>query len=317
MYTQAIKQQFDNDVAPYITEKSPPKSFREEKFAEPFIFIPSDTGLMVSESEYWDTYYHDSEIRYEWNNGILETKDMPTYMSIVCVDFLLDCIKQFLISNPIATLVTYEFGFKIDIQNKRKIRRPDYAVILKSNPIQMAPDDYSYSGTYDICIELLSDTKKQYITKDTVTRKKEYAYANVPEYYIIDINQKKHTAFYRLNQYGTYEKIKSKNGVIQSTVLPGFQFRMNDIYRRPNLIDLMDDDVYKHYMLINSQRDRQEKKQALQEKERALQEKERALQEKDSERIAKENAYKHLENERIEKENALKEIERLKKAMKS
>jgi len=72
----------------------------------------------------------------------------------------------------------------------------------------MAPGDHSYTGTYDICIELLSTTKKKYITKDTVTRKREYSTANVSEYYIIDIDKQKHTVFYRLKQLLTNKSIE-------------------------------------------------------------------------------------------------------------
>jgi len=326
MYTQTIKQSFDNEITTYIP-RVPRKSFRQKRDSEPFILLQSDAGLMVSESEYWENYYHDTEVRYEWNNGRLEVKDMPTHISIVCVNFLLDCIEQYLISNPIATLITYDHAFTLKAQKTKTIRRPDYAVILKSNPVQMLPGDYSYSGTYDICVELLSDTKKQYITKDTVTRKKEYANANVSEYFIVDINKQKHTAFYRLNQNGTYVKIKSQNGVIQSTVLPGFQFRIEDIYRHPNLIDLIDDDVYKNYMLLDYQKERQEKEKVRKEKEIIrkekeiirkekeiiLQEKEKERQEKEKERQEKEKERQEKEKERQEKEKIRKEKEKIRK----
>ena len=308
MYTQTIKQSFDNEITTYIP-RVPRKSFRQKRDSEPFILLQSDAGLMVSESEYWENYYHDTEVRYEWNNGRLEVKDMPTHISIVCVNFLLDCIEQYLISNPIATLITYDHAFTLKAQKTKTIRRPDYAVILKSNPVQMLPGDYSYSGTYDICVELLSDTKKQYITKDTVTRKKEYANANVSEYFIVDINKQKHTAFYRLNQNGTYVKIKSQNGVIQSTVLPGFQFRIEDIYRHPNLIDLIDDDVYKNYMLLDYQKERQEKEKVRKEKEIIRKEKEIILQEKEKERQEKEKIRKEKEKIRKEREKIRQEKE--------
>jgi Uma2 family endonuclease len=286
MYTQALHKSSGIEVKSHI-QRFPRKSFCQKLDVEQVLVQQSDAGLMVNEFEYWDKYYHDTTVRYEWNNGRLEIKDMPTYISIVCMNFFLDCLEQYLISNPIATLIKYDPAFTIIDQPKKTIRRPDYSVILKSNPVQIANADCTYSGTYDICIELLSDSKKKYISKDTVARKKEYAKAGVFEYYIIDINKRTHTAFYHLNKNGNYVKIRSKNGVIQSTVLPGFQFRIEDIYRNPNLIDLIDDDVYKHYMLLNFQKERKEKEILLQQ----------------------------LEKERIEKENIQKEIENLKKRL--
>ncbi len=41
----------------------------------------SADGLRVSEAEYWQTYYHDPDFTYEWNNGILEEKPMADYQS--------------------------------------------------------------------------------------------------------------------------------------------------------------------------------------------------------------------------------------------
>jgi len=274
MYAKAYEQSFETNMDIYI----PPVSPEPEKFDKPFIFIQSKPDCFVSESEYWNHYYHDKDTRYEWNNGRLEVKIMPTHISIVCVNFLLECFQQYLKYNPIATLITYDHGFSIKSGNTKQIRRPDYAIILKSNPIQMEPDDHSYAGTYDICIELLSGTKKDYITKDTVTRKKEYARAGVSEYYIIDIDKKKHTTFYRLDQYGRYVKIKPKNGIIQSTILPGFQFRLNDIYRHPDLEELIEDDVYKHYVLLDFQNEKRAKEKERLEKEKALKEIERLKQ---------------------------------------
>ena len=300
MYTQTSEQPFVNDMDTSI----PPvfsMPLHKKQLHAPMILLKSNAESKVSESEYWDKFYHDKLVRYEWNNGVLEVKDMPTYISIVCANFLLDCIRQYLHYNPIATLITCDLAFSFSIQNTKRIRRPDYAIILKSNPIQIALNDCSYAGTYDICIQLLSDTKKEYITKDTVTRKTEYANANVSEYYIIDINKQKHTAFYRLDSNGTYVDIKPKNGVIQSTVLPGFQFRIQDLYDPPDLNELIDDDVYQHYMLLDLQKERrdlQKERRDLQkerhEKEKALSEKEKALSEKEEALSEKEEAFKEI-----------------------
>ena len=289
MYTQ-IYEPFVNNLDTFIPLMPVPK----KQSPSPIIFKKPDNEYLVSESDYWNKFYHDELIRYEWNNGILELKDMPTHISIICANFLLECIQQYLKYNPIATLITHDHAFSINIENTKRIRRPDYAIILKSNPIQMQPDDYSYAGTYDICIELLSDTKREYVTKNTVLRKIEYANAKVSEYYIIDISNQTHTVFYRLDLHGNFVEIEPNNGVIQSTVLPGFQFREEDIYRHPDPNDLIDDDIYKHYMRLDLQKERRDLQQERRDKEKALSEKEKALNEKEHERIAKENALEEI-----------------------
>ena len=56
--------------------------------------------------------------------------------------------------------------------------------------------------------------------------------------------------------------------VIQSAVLPGFQFRISDLYRQPTLEEIADDPVYRDFIYLSYQA---EKQRAEQEKQRAEQ----------------------------------------------
>ena len=254
------------------------------------IFPPSDEGLYVEESVYWDMYYEDDFYKYEWNNGILEVKEMPTILSGFYARFFVNLIEQFFSVNPVGDLIITDIGFTILTPDKKIIRRPDFAIILKSNPVQPALSDRSYKGIYDICIEFLSDSKKKYVTKDTVNKKQEYSDASVKEYYIIDAN-KTYTAFYRLQNNGIYESIPLDNGIMRSTVMQGFQFRVNDIYECPDFKTLINDDIYKDYILLDYQKQ---------------------CKKAEEERKAKELALKEVEKERTAKEQALKELAQLK-----
>lgn len=69
------------------------------------------------------------------------------------------------------------------------------------------------------------------------------------EYYILDASDE-HMSFYSLTPQGDYAPITPVNGdVIQSTVLPGFQFRVSDLHRQPMLIELAEDEIYRHFVL--------------------------------------------------------------------
>jgi hypothetical protein len=35
----------------------------------------------ITEQEYWEHYYNDSETNYEWNNGCLEEKHMSDFIT--------------------------------------------------------------------------------------------------------------------------------------------------------------------------------------------------------------------------------------------
>ncbi|KPA09938.1 protein containing DUF820 [Candidatus Magnetomorum sp. HK-1] len=247
-------------------------------------------GLYVAESTYWEDYYEDPDFNYEWNDGRLEEKEMPTSLSDLIKQWLETLIFYYLNFNPIARQIKSELGFIINLPNKRSIRKPDLSLILKSNPDQLKDLDCSYNGTYDLCVEYLSDTRAEYVKRDTVDKKEEYCGGRVKEYFIID-SKKKHTAFYKLvnkgrNRY-SYEPLKPKNGIIRSQVLPGFQFRVKDLYLRPDPEYLYKDEVYKSYVKVDFQN---------------------VIKEKD-------DAIKAMEQEKRAKEEAIKEIERLKQIL--
>ena len=307
----------------------------------------SENGKYVSESDYWEYYYEDPDFNYEWNNGILEEKEMPTSFSDLIKQWFEIVIYYYLINNPIARQIKSELAFKIILSDKTSIRKPDFSLILKSNPDQLELFDRSYHGTYDLCVEYLSDSKAEYVNRDTVDKKKEYCGGKVNEYYIIDA-EKKHTVFYRLvnnkkENSCYYRKIRPQNGIIKSKILPGFQFRLKDLYLLPNPEELYKDDVYKSFVKVDYQNVLKVKEEAIQNAELEKKAKEEAIQNaelerkakeferkakeeaiqiaelerkaKEEERKAKEEAIQNAELERKAKENALKEIECLKQML--
>ena len=275
--------------------------------------------LRVSEAEYWKTYYEHPDCQYEWNNGLLEEKPMPDFLSISLYQCFLHLLKEYLTVFPQGRIMALEMGFRLELGKKKvSIRKPDLAVILHSNPVEAKLLDRSFDGVCDLCIEFLSDSTPSEVERDTVHKKEEYAKAGVAEYYILD-RLRKHTAFYALNEQGVYERMKSKEpGVIHSRVLDRFAFRLQDLEKQVAFEKLIDDPLYQPFLLKSFQQERQEKENALQREEKERQEKENALQREEKERQEKENALQREEKERQEKakerqekENALVEVERL------
>ena len=277
----------------------------------------SDAGIMVSEEEYWKNYYEHPDFRYEWNNGILEVKSVGDFASYVQSEFFYMLIKESIKASKMATLVGLDIGFKLVLPEKTSIRKPDLAVILKNNPVQIEPEHCTYKGCFDMCIEFLSDTDKKGLENDTVIKKLEYSQAGVKEYFILDRN-KTETAFYRLNSKGKYKRIKPRNRIIESQVLPNFKFRIDDLYSQPPLEELIKDDIYQPYVLINYQeqiqktkeeRLRAEKAEMSIETEKRKAKKERLRAEK--ERLRAEKERLRAEKERLRAEQAEEETQRL------
>ncbi|QTA80895.1 Putative restriction endonuclease, DUF820 [Desulfonema limicola] len=272
-----------------MEQLSPTRRQRQSKWLPP-VYYPdttneiSDEGLYVSEEEYWEKYYDHPDFSYEWNNGYLEVKPVTDLKGFLAYIWFQEILKHFLSVNPIATMVGLDIGFRLGLAHKTSIRKPDLAVLLNENPMIIEPDDCNYKGTFDLCIESLSYSSSREIKRDTKIKKKEYEGIGVREYYILDA-RKKETSFYRLNRSGIYEPMKPVKQVFKSKVLPGFQFRMSDLYKQPSLEQMAQDIVYQHFVLpfynMEKQRAEQEKLKAEQEKRRAEQEKLKAQQERE------------------------------------
>jgi Uma2 family endonuclease len=237
----------------------------------------SEDGLYVSEELYWAEYYERGDFSYEWNNGYLEEKPVGDYAQYQLYLWFSALLKDFLHVNPIARMIGLEMGFRMKLPKKVTIRKPDLGVVLNSNIAPLGDRERSYKGIFDLCIESISDSTRKMMEHDTVTKKLEYAAAGVTEYYILD-EQGRETAFYRLSSQGVYTPISPQNGVIRSTVLPGFQWRVADLYSLPEPPQLIEDPVYRTFAspYFRAERVRAEEERVRAEKERVRAEEERA-----------------------------------------
>jgi len=233
-----------------VAEQFPLQEYLTSNFIiddDPYEF--SEAGRAVSEKEYWEKYYSHLSFAYEWNNGYLEVKPMAGHDGIVLYTWFFELLIHFLTTNPIAKHLAIETAFKPSTKKKKSIRKPDLGVILNTNPVPFVSGDLSYYGICDICIEFLSYSSSWEIRRDTVVKKKEYEAAGVKEYFILD-DRGIDTYFFRLNRFGIYENIKPFPGnIICSEVLPGFQFRISDLYTQPSAINMTKDEVYYSYVL--------------------------------------------------------------------
>jgi len=80
--------------------------------------------------------------------------------------------------------------------------------------------------------------------------------------------------------------------IIRSEVLPGFQFRISDLYRQPELTELTEDPVYKTYIMTEYQAE----KRRTEESEKVL-----LLEKQKSEKLVEKLRALGLSAEEIEK----------------
>ena len=218
-------------------------------------FAP-DNGRYVTKEEYMAVYYEGLDANYEWNNGYLEAKPVASILQSKLHLWFLMLLHYFLKEQNLAEMMILEIGFDMTVldpdkpgQMKEVIRKPDIGVVRHDNPVTLHEQDRKFKGICDICVESISDSARSEIIRDTVLKKAEYEFAAVKEYYILDPTGE-HMVFYTLSPAGTYvEMVPDAAGVIRSTVLPGFQFRVDDLYRRPDFTELALHPVYSGYLL--------------------------------------------------------------------
>ncbi|MCB0061213.1 MAG: Uma2 family endonuclease, partial [Caldilineaceae bacterium] len=112
-----------------------------------------------------------------------------------------------------------------------------------------------------------SHSSQTEIDRDVIQKKNEYAAAGVQEYYILD-ERNKETQFYRLSPAGIYLSIPMPDGIVRSSVLPGFQFRLSDLYRLPDPPEMIEDVVYRDYVSPYLRAERMRAERAEQERDR-------------------------------------------------
>lgn len=306
-------------VVPSITEHSSPQtngSYQQQESAERA--DAPDDGRYVTLEEYWANYYTHEDASYEWNDGYLEAKPMSTLVQYRLFLWFLKLLHEYVTFYENAELMSLETGFTMTVPNPKKpgqmkktVRKPDLAVILHSNSVQWGEHDHSYKGICDLCVESLSDSRPSEILRDTNIKKSEYAFAGVQEYYILD-PENRYMIFYELTANGMYVELQADAaGVIRSKVLPGFQFRLNDLQRLPSFEELLTDEVY-YYVLPGYraalQRVVDVQEHAEQERQRADQEQQRADQEQ--QQAAQERQRAEQERQRAEQEQQRAEMER-------
>ncbi len=129
----------------------------------------------VTEVEYWEKYYDYPDVTYEWNNGYLEERPVSDYATYQTYEWFWELLEHYLTTQPIAKTVGLGIGFRLALLQKTVVRRPDLGIILNSNSVPILPKDRCYKGTFDLCIEAVSDSTQADIERDTKDKKTEYA----------------------------------------------------------------------------------------------------------------------------------------------
>jgi hypothetical protein len=268
----------------------------------------------VSETEYWENYYTYPDKVYEWHNGELEEKTVSEHLTYLTYIWFSELLNHYFRTHPIAKPAGLEMGFRLILPDEVNIRRPDLGVVLNNNPVPLLPNDSSYKGIFDMCIEAISESSAKEITRDTVIKKAEYARNGVREYFILD-GHKTHTTFYYLSTKGIYLPHKPlKGGVLKSKVLSGFQFRINDLYRKPSPEQMINDPIYQGFVLPSYTAEKQARQEAEQRADKEFLARQQAEQEAKKEKMARQQAEQDAKKEKMARQQTEQEAKKEKMA---
>jgi Uma2 family endonuclease len=235
---------------------------------------PSDAELMhadgrrVSEADYWAYYYEFRGARYEWNNGRLEEKRLSDNLTFWIFNWLCALLAEFLKVHPIAQYTGLDHGFRLALPDRVVIRKPDLGLVCSDNLVQLGDLDRSYRGTFDLCIESLSDSDRATRERDEVHKRRDYAQGGVSEYYILHHDPDCLT-FLARGSGDDFESIQGSDGIVRSRLLAGFQFRIRDLLGRTPFEALRHDPVYRDFIYPMWQQEEQARRQEEQARQQA------------------------------------------------
>ena len=160
----------------------------------------------------------------EFSEGTLEFLPMPTFSHQDIVKFLYDALNPFVVSARLGRV--YFAPVRIRIAG-RKYREPDL-VFLKPERIQ---NPHEPSDGADLVMEVVSEGPENR-RRDIEQKRTEYAQAGIPEYWIVD-PQQKHIHVLSLDSPGGTYRVHGEFGTGQraeSVLLPGFTVSVDETF---------------------------------------------------------------------------------------
>jgi Uma2 family endonuclease len=118
----------------------------------------------------------------EFSHGIVEVLPMPTLAHQLIVAFLYRAFLAFVASRTLGTVIFAPLRVRLW---PGKFREPDLVFLTKEHKARMGNE---YWDGADFIVEVVSDDDRR---RDIETKRREYAEARIPEYWIVDPQEKR------------------------------------------------------------------------------------------------------------------------------
>lgn len=169
------------------------------------------------------------EGRFEWKGSLLRMEPVSDEHDDGMV-FLVSTMRYYAEETDAGRVKADQFAERLD---EDTIRVPDVAFFRKDN-LGKIKGTHSEGGA-DLVVEIVSSDSR---SRDRGDKFYEYEKAGIEEYWIVD-PERRRAEFYRLRE-GAYEPVlPDAEGKLYSSALPGFFVRVEWLWTRPKLKEVL------------------------------------------------------------------------------
>lgn len=161
----------------------------------------------------------DSNRFIEYSDGRLEFLPMPTRSHQWTVLFLVNALRVFIGERSLGVAVQAPFPVRI---SENRYREPDVAFLSRKN---LHRDGERFWDGADLVMEVVSPNSA---ARDRVKKRREYARAGIPEYWLVDPAQRTITVLTLRHESYVVHGEFGKGELATSRLLPGFQVSVKE-----------------------------------------------------------------------------------------
>lgn len=164
-------------------------------------------------------------VRAEWVNGRILYMTAASFLHQNMVGFLFALLHQFVEERDLGWVAVAPFVMHFAKQERG--REPDILFVAGDRRERIRPTHLE--GPADLAIEIISADSR---SRDRREKRTEYEAAGVLEYWWIDPSREE-GEFLHLGEDCRYRPLPMAEGIVSSSILPGFRLRPDWLWRQP------------------------------------------------------------------------------------
>jgi len=159
----------------------------------------------------------------EYINGQLEIPNVPTPIHQRILLFIYDLLSSFIKANKLGEVLVAPLRMQI---SENKYREPDIVFMHKDHAERRGEEFWVGA---DLVVEVVSPGEQDR-KRDLIDKRKDYDEAQIPEYWIVDYQEKRITVLTLEGKHYTVHGEFGENDVADSKLLAGFEVKVKEVF---------------------------------------------------------------------------------------